>query len=58
MPYAPETYRATPSGTSNAAVAQQIIDLFGFAGLHQLAPALEPLAPKPGQKGRNEPHWV
>lgn len=52
MPNAPETKRRDNAGTSKTVDHQQIIDLFGFIGVHELAPALDGLLSEPGQRGR------
>ncbi|WP_277454096.1 hypothetical protein [Janibacter sp. DB-40] len=53
MPYAPETRRKSLTGTSKASKTQEIVDLFGFAGLHQLGMALDDLMARPGQRGQH-----
>lgn len=56
MPNAPETKRRDNAGTSKEVDIQQIVDLFGFIGLHELAPAMEGLLSRPGQTGRRSPY--
>lgn len=56
MPNAPETKRRDNAGTSKTVAVQQIIDLFGFIGLHELAPAVDGLLSRPGQRGRRSPY--
>lgn len=56
MPNAPETKRRDNAGTSKIADPEQIIEVFGFIGLHELAPAMEGLLSRPGQRGRRSPY--
>ena len=52
MPYAPETRRKTTTGTSKSSSTQEIIDLFGFTGLHQLGQVLDGVLAQPGSTGQ------
>lgn len=56
MPNAPETKRRDNAGTSKTVDIEQIIDLFGFIGVHELAPAMDGLLSRPGQRGRPSPY--
>jgi hypothetical protein len=56
MPNASETRRIDASGTSKVEESQQIMDLFGFAGLHQLAPAIDPFFTRSGHRGAKSPY--
>jgi hypothetical protein len=58
MPYAPETKRSSPTGTSKAAQVDELADLFGFSGLHQLVPVIEGVMGRPGSRGRRPGHTL
>lgn len=51
MPIAPQHRRKDPAGTSKATDSRQVIDLFGFIGIHQLGSVLSCMS-REGGKGR------
>jgi hypothetical protein len=56
MPNAPQTRRKDSAGTSKTEKSQQIVDLFGFVGLHQLGTVADCLLAGPGRKGNRSPY--
>lgn len=56
MPYSPDTIKSKASGAVKDAAATEIVNLFGFVGLHEMAAAVEPVLARAGQRGRRSPY--